>query len=120
MTGTFKTKSTATLAYGVKNLCNTSTAEDLVKDPARRDQFEAEIRKAVAAGYWPLYRYNPDLDQPLTIDSKDPTASYQDFLKGEVRYTSLAKMFPDAAEKLFEKNEKDAQVRLARYKEMNG
>ncbi|MBQ8137611.1 MAG: pyruvate-flavodoxin oxidoreductase, partial [Clostridia bacterium] len=54
----------------------------------------------------------------FTLDSKDPTASYQDFLKGEVRYTSLAKQFPDAAGALFEKNEADAKVRLARYKEM--
>ena len=46
---------------------------------------QAEIKKAVAAGYWPLYRYNPDLENPLTVDSKDPTASYQD----SVSYTHL-------------------------------
>ncbi len=53
---------------------------------------QAVTRKAGAAGYWPLYRYNPLLaDQgknPMILDSKDPTESYQDFLKGEVRYTS--------------------------------
>ena len=81
---------------------------------------QAEIRKAVAAGYWPLYRYNPDLDQPLTIDSKDPTESYQDFIRGETRYQTLLKMFPDAAEKLFAQNEEDAKVRLANYKRMAG
>ena len=81
---------------------------------------QAEIRKAVEAGYWPLYHFNPDAEKPFTLDSKDPTASYQDFLAGEVRYTSLKKQFPDAADALFAKNEKDAQVRLARYKEMNG
>ncbi|MBR5111360.1 MAG: pyruvate:ferredoxin (flavodoxin) oxidoreductase [Clostridia bacterium] len=81
---------------------------------------QAEIRKAVAAGYWPLYRYNPDLDQPLTIDSKDPTESYQDFIRGETRYQTLLKMFPDAAETLFAQNEEDAKVRLANYKRMAG
>ncbi len=83
---------------------------------------QAEIRKAVAAGYWPLYRFNPDLqDQgknPFTLDSKDPTASYQEFLQGETRYTSLSKMFPDAAKELFEQAEKDAAHRLESYKKL--
>ncbi len=77
---------------------------------------QEEMRKAVAAGYWPLYRYNPNLETPLTLDSKDPTESYQDFIRGEVRYTSLLKQFPDAAEKLFAQNEVDAQNRLKMYK----
>ncbi len=81
-------------------------------------QSQNEIKKAVAAGYWPLYRYNPDAEKPFTLDSKDPTGSYQDFLKGEVRYTSLMKTFPEAAEKLFAQNEEDAKIRLARYKDM--
>ncbi len=83
---------------------------------------QAEIRKAVAAGYWPLYRFNPDLQDegknPFTLDSKDPTQSYQDFLKGETRYTTLAKQFPEAAEELFAQAEKDAAQRLATYKKM--
>ena len=81
---------------------------------------QAEIRKAVAAGYWPLYRFNPELDNPLTIDSKDPTESYQDFIRSETRYQTLLKMFPEAAEKLFAQNEEDAKVRLANYKRMAG
>ena len=81
---------------------------------------QAEIRKAVAAGYWPLYRFNPELDQPLTVDSKDPTENYQDFIRGETRYQTLLKMFPDAAEKLFAQNEEDAKERLAKYKKMAG
>ena len=83
-------------------------------------QSQNEIKKAVAAGYWPLYRFYPDAEKPFTLDSKDPTGDYQEFLRGEVRYTSLLKTFPDAAEKLFAQNEKDAEARLARYKEMNG
>ncbi|MBR1584682.1 MAG: pyruvate:ferredoxin (flavodoxin) oxidoreductase [Clostridia bacterium] len=81
---------------------------------------QAEIKKAVKAGYWPLYRFNPEKEQPLTIDSKDPTESYQDFIRGETRYQTLLKMFPDAAEKLFAQNEEDAKVRLANYKRMAG
>ena len=85
---------------------------------------QLEIKKAVEAGYWPLYRYNPALaaegKNPLTIDSKDPTGDYQEFIKGEVRYASLAKLFPDKAQALFEENEKDAAARLAMYKKLAG
>ena len=83
---------------------------------------QAEIRKAVAAGYWPLYRFNPDLaDQgknPLTIDSKDPTEDYQAFIRSETRYATLLKQFPEAAEELFKKNEEDAKARLESYKKL--
>lgn len=83
---------------------------------------QEEIKRAVAAGYWNLYRFNPLLAEegknPLTIDSKDPTASYQDFIKSEVRYTSLLKTFPEAAETLFVGAQKDAEERLARYKKL--
>ena len=81
---------------------------------------QAEIKKAVECGYWQLYRYNPELENPMTVDSKDPTGDYQDFLKGEVRYTSLAQQFPDAAAKLFAAQEEDAKVRLATYKKLAG
>ena len=79
---------------------------------------QAEIKKAVECGYWQLYRYNPTLENPMTVDSKDPTGSYQDFLKGEVRYTSLAQQFPDAAAKLFVAQEEDAKERLESYKKL--
>ena len=79
---------------------------------------QAEIKKAVDCGYWQLYRYNPDLENPMTVDSKDPTGDYQEFLKGEVRYTSLAQQFPDAAAKLFVEQEEDAKVRLESYKKL--
>ena len=85
---------------------------------------QAETRKAVASGYWNLYRYNPQLadegKNPLIIDSKDPTESYQDFIKGEVRYTSLLRAFPDKAEPLFERSEEEAALRLANLKRMAG
>ncbi len=83
---------------------------------------QEEIKKAVAAGYWPLYRYNPMLAEegksPLTIDSKDPTADYQEFLKGEVRYTTLMKQFPEQAARLFVESEAEAKARLAVYKKL--
>jgi pyruvate-ferredoxin/flavodoxin oxidoreductase len=85
---------------------------------------QAEIRKAVDCGYWPLYRYNPALAQqgknPMTIDSKEPTGNYQEFLQGEVRYTALARQFPDAAKTLFAQQEEDAKVRRESYKKMAG
>ncbi len=83
---------------------------------------QEEIKKAVAAGYWPLYRYNPMLAEegknPLVIDSKEPTADYQEFLKGEGRYTTLAKQFPEQAEKLFKESETEARARMAVYKKL--
>jgi pyruvate-ferredoxin/flavodoxin oxidoreductase len=79
---------------------------------------QAEIKKAVECGYWQLYRYNPTLENPMTVDSKDPTGDYQEFLKGEVRYTSLAQQFPDAAAKLFVQQEEDAKVRRESYKKL--
>jgi len=54
----------------------------------------------------------------MQLDSKDPTESYQDFLKGEVRYTSLLKAFPDAAEELFQRAEVEAAERLNNYKRL--
>ena len=82
---------------------------------------QAEIKKAVECGYWTLYRYNPDLAEqgknPLTLDSKEPVeGEYQTFIKGETRYASLAKMFPDVAQDLFNKNEADAMAKYAKYK----
>ena len=82
----------------------------------------AEMKKAVDCGYWSLYRYNPTLadegKNPFTLDSKEPTGDYKAFLLGETRYTSLKKLFPDAADKLFEINEKDAAERREKYKNM--
>ncbi|MBQ4158676.1 MAG: hypothetical protein IJD86_11140, partial [Clostridia bacterium] len=79
---------------------------------------QAEAKKAVESGYWQLYRFNPDNECPLTVDSKDPTASYQEFIKGENRYASLIRQFPADAEKLFAQAEIDAANRLAMYKKL--
>lgn len=83
---------------------------------------QEQAKKAVQAGYWHLYRFNPMLAEegknPFVLDSKDPTESFRDFIMGEVRYTSLQKAFPDIAEEIFQKAEKDAEERLATYKKL--
>ena len=85
---------------------------------------QLEEKRAVEAGYWATYRYNPDLkakgENPFILDSKEPSADFREFLMGEVRYSSLLKMFPDTAEALFEKTEADAKERLANYKKLAG
>ncbi len=79
-------------------------------------------KKAVEAGYWHLYRYNPLLKEegknPFILDSKEPSASFKEFLESEVRYTSLQRTFPEIAEELFEEAEKDAKERYEGYKRM--
>ena len=82
---------------------------------------QAEAKKAVDCGYWALYRYNPALKgtkNPFTLDSKEPKGDFKEFLMGEVRYASLAKAFPEAAEALFEKTQADAMERLENYKRL--
>ena len=82
---------------------------------------QAEAKKAVDCGYWSLYRYNPALKgikNPFTLDSKEPKGDFREFLMGEVRYASLAKSFPEAAEALFEKTKEDAMERLENYKKL--
>ena len=82
---------------------------------------QAEAKKAVQAGYWPLYRFNPEAEgTKFSLDSKDPTASYQDFIKSENRYATLLRQFPEAAEKLFAQAEVDATGRLDSYKKLAG
>ena len=85
---------------------------------------QLEEKRAVECGYWATYRYNPELKEqgknPFILDSKEPTANFRDFLMGEVRFSSLQKMFPDTAEALFEKTEKDAKTRLDGYKKLAG
>lgn len=83
---------------------------------------QLEGKKAVECGYWNLYRFNPVLKEegknPFILDSKEPTSDFREFLMGEVRYNSLAKQFPEAAEALFEKTQKDAVERFEVYKNL--
>lgn len=81
-----------------------------------------EERKAVDAGYWHLYRYNPLLkDQgknPFILDSKEPIAPYREFIEGEIRYSSLLNIFPERANELFSIAEKNAKERYDSYKRL--
>ena len=77
---------------------------------------QTEQKRAVDAGYFPLYRYNPANEQPFTWDAKDPKESFQDFIKSEGRYKSLAKTNPEEAEKLYAQAEQDAAKRMAVFK----
>ncbi len=84
---------------------------------------QKEEKLAVECGYWHLYRYNPALEgtekNPFTLDSKEPDWSkFQDFLKGEVRFSSLYKMYPETAEELLQKTEEFAKLRLETYKKL--
>jgi len=83
---------------------------------------QLEEKKAVEAGYWNLYRYNPLLKDegknPFTLDSKTPSASFNEFLMGEVRYSSLVRTFPENAEVLFKKAEENAKERLSNYERL--
>jgi len=76
-------------------------------------------KHAVDACYWHLYRYNPLLKDggtnPFVLDSKEPKDSFRDFLMGEVRYASLTKTFPEIAEDLFTRAEKDAAEKYEKY-----
>ena len=83
---------------------------------------QLEMKRAVDAGYWQMFRYNPaaraEGKNPLTIDSKEPTASYRDFITSETRYSRLIQAFPDRAEALFEQAELDAKARYDRLTKM--
>ena len=83
---------------------------------------QTEIKHAVDCGYWHMYRFNPALKEegknPFTLDSKEPTESFRDFLLSEVRYSSLQRTFPEVAEELFIETEKNAKERLESYKKL--
>ena len=84
---------------------------------------QIEMDKAVKAGYWHLYRFNPLLKKegknPFILDSKEPNMDlFRDFIMGEVRYSSLNKLYPENAKLLFAKTEQDAIERYEYYKKL--
>lgn len=93
------------ISHGIKSGMGTSMAEE---------------KKAVEAGYWHLYRYNPMLKEegknPFILDSKEPTKSFKDFIHGEIRYSQLMNVFPEIAGEMFDASEKNARERLEMYK----
>ncbi len=83
---------------------------------------QSEEKKAVQAGYWHLFRYDPrrtaEGKNPFVLDSKEPTLNYEDFIMGEVRYNSLARSNPERAKKLFDKAQADAKAKYQRLVEL--
>ena len=84
---------------------------------------QENIKDAVDCGYWQLYRYNPMLkekgENPFILDSKEPNGKFKEFIMGQTRYSSLAKEFPQVADKLFELTEKQAMERYEDYKKLS-
>ncbi len=95
------------ISHGIKSGMGTSIMEE---------------KKAVEAGYWHLYRYNPLLKEegknPFILESKEPIGSFQEFLSGEVRYSSLMNGFPEIAPEMLTTAEKNAKERYETYKRL--
>ena len=83
---------------------------------------QLEEKKAVEAGYWNIFRFDPRLadegKNPFMLDGKAPSASYRDFIMGEVRYNSLTRSFPERAEELFTEAEKVAEKKYAHLEKL--
>ena len=90
---------------------------------AGMSKVQDEAKRAVEAGYWPLYRYNPDLaaqgKNPFTLDSKPATGDYKEFILGENRYAALKQQFPEEAATLFARAEQEARDKYDYYKKLN-
>ena len=95
------------ISHGIKTGMGTSVAEE---------------KKAVEAGYWHLYRYNPLLREegknPFILESKEPKASFREFIEGEIRYSQIMNVFPDVADELFTQAEKHARERYETYRRL--
>ncbi len=81
---------------------------------------QVEMKRAVDSGYWPLFRFDPRLEEGKRFqwETKEPTASYQDFIRSERRYTALEKTNPHEAENLFAAAEADAKRRMDFFKKV--
>ncbi len=90
---------------------------------AGMSKVQDEAKRAVESGYWPLYRYNPDLaaqgKNPFTLDSKPATGDYKEFILGENRYAALKQQFPEEAATLFARAEQEAKDKYDYYKKLN-
>ncbi|WP_026478509.1 pyruvate:ferredoxin (flavodoxin) oxidoreductase [Alkaliphilus transvaalensis] len=93
------------VSHGIKTGMGTSVAQE---------------RKAVEAGYWHLYRYNPMLKaegkNPFILDSKEPKGSFREFLESEIRYSQIMNVFPEVADELFNEAESNAKERYDNYR----
>ncbi|MDD2998397.1 MAG: pyruvate:ferredoxin (flavodoxin) oxidoreductase, partial [Candidatus Riflebacteria bacterium] len=82
-----------------------------------------EQKRAVDAGHWPLFRFNPDNvaqgKNPLTVDSKEPTLPLADYVYGENRFRMLKKSNPEVSQKLIEQAQKDVKFKFSLYKQLS-
>ena len=83
------------------------------------ERVQEEMKRAVSSGYWSLYRFDPRKEHPFQLDSKEPQMPFEEFLDGEVRYSSLRRSFPENAETLFAQGREDAARRFEKYMEDN-
>ena len=79
---------------------------------------QEEEKLAVESGYWNVFRYNPAAEKKFSLDCKPATKSYQDFINGEVRYTSLALKNPERAKALFAQAEQNAKDKYAHLEKL--
>ena len=83
---------------------------------------QAEQKLAVECGYWPLFRYCPELaaegKNPFQLDSKAPNGKLREFMMGEVRFSGLTRTFPQIAEQLFAEAEEQCAARYAQYEKL--
>ena len=83
-----------------------------------------EEKAATECGFWPLWRYNPDLEDegknPFQLDSGEPNGKLREYMMGEVRFSSLTRTFPERAELLFAEAEDFTAKRYAKYKRLAG
>ena len=80
----------------------------------------AHMREAVKSGHWPLYRYQPDAEQPFHLDSKPPTTALRDFAVSEARFAMLARTAPEEFERLMALAEEDVRERWSWYEQLAG
>ena len=83
---------------------------------------QKQAKKAIEAGYWSLFRYNPELKEqgknPFILDSKEPTGDFKEYIKSEIRFNALAKVAPDKVEEIYDQAAKFAEEKREYYKDL--
>lgn len=83
---------------------------------------QKQTKKAIEAGYWSLFRYNPQLKDegknPFMLDSKEPTQDFKEYIKSEIRYNALSKVVPQQMEEILDQAEKFAQDKNKQYRDL--
>ncbi len=85
---------------------------------------QKQAKKAIEAGYWTLFRYNPELKNhdrnPFILDSKEPTQDFKEYIKSEVRFNALSKVVPDRVDEIFDQAAKNADENATYYRKLAG